>query len=428
MAGMHWQIRTTESYNIYDGLWYAEPVFHTVENRLGVMDDILLGWLPAVDGLGDFVVGQNDSLSGKSGPYSRMRVHWADADTMKIVHMHPNHPFMEAPERPLPVATFGKTNQTIAKAAPDEKFNNGAANSLEDFAIQDGYFDPVTLDVDSTTDSIKQFSGNGFIWLANKDDKLNVLLQNVGGVDNSFGIKNKGNGLQTSQVVGRNSLGFRLPNAVSNSACRGLGYRSWCFTPQINKQKLTFSMVVKTTAPNLNFLSRIGYPGNWQFFSHKVTAIGQKHIVIQFDPTKVKAENLDKPLCIDWFYDAYFDQATFPYSTNVDVVIGSLTVHQGWYSAARLNPAFLLSQFDRQQQAIYGLREYKEYKYRANGEVIFPSPMLNNAYRLYLTSSKTITVTEKTRYGFTYTSNAEDGDEWTLTYSTKIVGDVSDIV
>ena len=430
MAGMHWQIRTTESNIIPDGLWYAEPVFNIIENRLGIMDDIFLGWLPAIDDVNDFVINTKYSLSGKSGPYSRMRMHWDAIDELNVIHMHPNHPYMENSEIPSSIAVFSKTAQTMIKATPDEKFNNGSANSIEDFTIQDGYYEHVTLNVESTTDSVKQYAGNGFIWVDNPSDKFNITLANIGGVDNSFAIKNKNNGNQTFHVVGRNALGIKVEasDAMSHDVCRGIGFRSWCYTPFINTEKLTFSMVLKTSAPNLNFTSRIGYPGNWQFFTHKITSAGQKHIVMQFDPSKIKKENLSKPLCIDWFYDAYYDQGTFPFNTELNIVLGCLSVHYGWYEANRLNPAFMQVQLDRQQQTLYGLREYIEYKYQANGEVIFPSPMLNNGYRLYLTSSKNITVLEKTRYGFSYSSDAEDGEEWSLTYSAKIVGEISDIV
>lgn len=428
MAGERWGLRTTESYDIYDGLWYAEPIFHITDFRLGIMDDVFLAWFPLVEAsTTDFLIADNYRLTGKNSPIS---MHWLEEDTLTFVNLHPNHPYVENEEIPSPILTITETEQRIFKAAADEKLNKGYHNSLEDFTVQYEATDPITILPNTTTNSLKPHAGNGFLWVKNADERLNATLANVGSLDNSFAIKAKNTAFQTWHVVGKNAIGFSFnaTQTVSNNLVRGLGYRSWCYTPNIENKKLTFSMVVDTKAvPGFNFLTRIGYPGNWQFFVTHKTTDGQEQFVFHFDPTKIKEENRGKPLCIDWFYDCYYDQATFPYQTSFDLVFDCLTVHEGHWSIERLNPAFASHQEHRQFSAAYGFHEKQEYAYKPNGEIIFNRPLVSANYRLHLTSLKTMSVS-KTRYGFSYTSNAEPDEEWSFTYSAKVADDVSDVV
>jgi len=440
MAGIRWTIRKTESYQLDDGLWLGEPIFHLVENRLAIMDDVFVGWWPLIDPTTNtMILGQGDALSGKNNGDPHMQINWHTSDEMHISHLHPNHPWFphdpdplhDDNETPVPMLRITSTEQTVRVAGPDERLNNGGANSLESFAVPFEQYEGVEVNKQSITNELKQLGGNGFVWVKNPDDNMGVIVENIGTVDNSLAIKNKGDAKQTWHGVGKNAISFRVPadKAVSNNVGRGLGYRSWVHLPFANQKKLTFSMVVNSySLQDMSFSTRIGYPDNWQLFTSKLVAPGQHHLVFHFDPAKVKEINLNKPLCIDWFYDWFYAFETFPFHTEVKMALASLTVHEGWWEADQLNPSFLSPQEERNNAFCYGFSELKHYAYSPIGEVIFSKPLVSNEYRLALTSTKSITILEKKRSGFVFASDAEEGEEWSFNYYAKVVGDVADIV
>jgi hypothetical protein len=440
MAGTIWEVRTTETYDVYDGLWYAEPIFHINTWQFGVMNDIHLGWWPLVDPTtGYLVMDRRQDLSGKNGGRPAMRIKWHETDAITFIAMHPDYPYaninfnngVEGDHNPTDTFKITADDTTIYRAAPDEKLNNAGANSLEDFFVPFDNLAHYTVNANSKTDTIKQQGGNGFLWVNEADENFNIHISASLTHDHSGAIKNKGDGKQTWAVQGKNGLAFHVTSGmnVSNNIGRGIGYRSWVHTPGANKRKLTFSMVINGFhVPGLRFSTKIGYPGNWQIFETAEDDVGQKHLVFHYDPKKVRKANLDKPLAIDWVYEWHYDKALFPLAKDFYFDFGCMTVHEGWWEPEHLNLAFNSMRESNDYGKSYGFAEVKEYAYRPFGSVIFPKPMATDNYRLALTSSKTMKLTEKSRYGFSYTAEVDDGDEWSFTYFAKVVGDISDVV
>lgn len=432
MAGIIWRVRITENYDLSDGMYYGEMIFNIEDNRFGIMDDIYMGWWPAVDKTtGDFIIPEGWFLSGKGGYQPFIQTSWEFPGELHFRPIQPTHPWVEEHALLDPFLVIKDGEQKVV-AASDEKFNNGAPNSLENFEVSRGDLGyDIHITKDTTTASIKQLSGNGFLWVKSPDPNLNVHVRDVGSIDNALAIKNKGNSFQTWQVKGKNVIGFNVPSAEAlfPNVTRGIGYRSFCFAPDMEKQKLTFSMVANAFGvPGLTFSTRIGYPGNWQMFTTTLTDTGQTHLTFKFDPSKVKAKNLGKPLIIDWFYDWFYQYLTFPMLPEIKFELAALTVHAGWFDAERLNPAFHAPTQENGYATLYGFQDRKVYAYKKRGSVAFDEPLLSDSYRLSLTTDKTMVITEKTRNGFVYESNAEEDTPWTFLYSVKLAGDVSDIL
>lgn len=432
MAGIKWQFRATETYDFTDGMWYGEGVFNSEDNCFGIQDDVYLGWWPKVDrDSGDLTIASKNFFTGKGGTSTSIQVSWEFADELQFRPFHPTYPYVEE-YAIMPYLLSIKADAQSMRLGPDERLNSGYANSLENFEVSRGdmgYDQLITKAV--TTSQIKQLSGNGFVWVKSPDPNLNVHVKEQGSVDNAMAIKNKNDSNQTWQAKGKNVIGFFVPaaDALYPNVTRGIGYRSWVYSPGASEKKLTFSMVANAFGrPGLTFSMRVGYPGNWQLVTVKLDTEFQKHVTLQFDPVKVKDVNRGKPLCIDWFYDWYYDFTTFVPQTGIRFEIGCMTVHEGWIGVERLNPAFHAPTMENAFALQYGFQGRTINAKRPRGSVAFHKPLLTDNYRLSLTSDKKMVITEKTRNGFVYAAEVDDNTDWTFTYSTKVAGDVSDII
>lgn len=435
MAGIRWQIRRTETYDIEDGLYLSEMIVHTDDKRFGIMDDVYLSWWPyiAEDG-SQMTLPSNWLLAGRSGNYfPHTQMSFKTPSEIVFSPVDPKYPYIESTAPVVPPILHLTDAQQTYNIAADERLNNGAPNSLENFDIDKidlGYSIP--LNVNSKTANILQLSGNGFIWVKNPDFNLNISVQDVGTIDNSLAIKNKNTQNNTWAAKGRNVIGFHTPASAGSfsNIGRGVGYRSFVYDPELIARKLTFSFVIDDyLIPGLMFSTRIGYNNNWQLFSTALTGTGQKHVTYFYDPSSVRAANVGNPLAIDWFYDWFYDPSVFPLGQEIKMEIACLGVYDGWVPAAQLNPAYHAFTEENSLASMYGVSARKVYAYQPTGTVTFHTPMLNDGYRLSLKTTKDIKVLEKNRNGFVYYSdNANANEAWTFTYSTKCAGDVSDVM
>lgn len=433
MAGVRWQIRRTDTYNIVDGMWPQEPLFHTGDNRFGVMSDIYLSWFPYIED-DAMRLPTKWTLTGNAGFDRRyMEAVWDIPATFLFRPVHPTHPYFETTDGPLaPIITMSAASQTMT-AGPDERLNHGYANSLENFEIAARDMDySIPLTKTSKTSDISQVSGNGFLWISGASTNFNITVQDNGSIDNSGAIKNNGVQDQTWQAKGKNAIGFQIamPSSSFSNSGRGIGYRSFVFQPDAVNKKLTFSCVINDYHINGGrFSTRIGQPGYWQQVQSVLSGNGQQHLVFYYDPLLMHGDKT-KPLCIDWLFDWYYDTSVYNGAGQlVKLELACMTVHDGWIKPENLNPAFHAYTQDNGYADLYGFSSKKEYAYSPIGTVTFKKPLLQDNYRLALTSQKKMVALEKSRYGFVYQATDAVADEaWSFTYSAKVVGDLSDIV
>lgn len=409
MAGDRWQARVVTSEEPVDGLWLGEIVFNSERNSLGVMSDVWMSWYPNIDpDTNHFVLPQDYVMTGYAGRVKTIDVKWFSTSLQlrplftsehDSFNRHPSGTYRSNYIPYDPVITFDTTAQTY-KSGPDELVNKGCQNSLEHFATDPDFYNQTHV-INRTDAILPQPNCNGYIWKAEEAVEFYVEIKPSTRINQVKGAKNKGTNAGTWNSQGRNVINFTVPanKATTPNVGRGIGYRSWVYLPDIEKKRLTFSMIIYGRE-GLKFSTRIGQPNNYQVYQSQIPASGYLHAVFPYRPERLKPENYGKPLVIDWFYNWYYAEGKFVPNVEQYADISSLQMFEDHYVNFRLNPAYYSQDHDRGMSTYYA-QTHRELAYSYSHNVLFPKPLLNNQYIIKI-SGTTIPyqISEMSRYGF----------------------------
>lgn len=416
MAGERWEVRILDTDDPADGLWLGEMVFNQAKNRFGVMGDVFCSWFPYIHPTtGHFTIPEEYVLTGRAGAVKSIEVAlFGTSVTFKPI-------FSDEPYKPFDafdsIFTVAIANQTY-KAGPDELLNKGAANSLENFSREMSHqVRTFTYTAASTTPNSNQPDCNGYIWIKDPAPEMNVVIKPSPRINQVKGAKNKGTRPQTWNSAGRNVINFTVPadKAISLNAGRGIGYRSWLFTPGIEKLDLTFSMIIYGR-PGTRFSTRIGQPGNWQQYTTQIPAAGYYHAVFPYRAKRLDPKHYGKPLCIDWFYNWHFAESTYVPNVEQYADISSLQVYESIYTGFRVNPAYNSQEFDNSISNMFARRSNRDIAENLKHSVLFSKPLASDSYSISLgtitsiadpTKTVTAVVGERNRYGFNLEFDSE---------------------
>lgn len=430
MAGQRWQARVTTTYDLLDGLWLGEPVFHIEDNRFGIQGDVFTSWFPNVDLVeNQFVLLPKYSVTGRAGATKFVELSFST----NAISIRPIYDDLQYESYNLypPIVTFTLDEQ-VFKLGPDELFNKGGVNSLENFLVSAKFHTRSNaLNFNTKTADIVQPEGNGFIWIKNPTREFDISTAIPNRLSFDFGVRNKQTRDAAFHAQGKAAIEFKIDadKVISPNVGRGVGYRSWVHVPNAEKKKLTFSMIVVADV-GTKFATRIGYPGNYQLFLSKTTSEIQQ-FAFQFDPDKVNPLNYGKPLSIDWMFDWHFDYTNFQANEEKRLTLACLAVVDGWYTANLINASYLNSMQEKSYGALYSVYNQRAIATTAIASVLYPKPLLKDNHSIVINSTREYTILERTKYGFNVAFTYRDDEEieaLPFTYSAFVHGSRSDVL
>lgn len=430
MAGQRWQARITTTYDLADGLWLGEPVFHIEDNRFGIQGDIFTSWFPNIDlDANQFIMQSKYTITGRAGATKYVELSF-DTESISVRPLYDDLQYESYNLYPA-IVTF-TIDEQVFKLGPDELFNNGGANSLENFLVSAKFHTRSNvLTFDSKTADIVQPEGNGFIWIKNPTREFNVSTAIPNRLAFDFGVRNKQSRESAWNAQGKAAIEFKIDadKVISPNVGRGIGYRSWVHVPNAERKRLTFSMIVVGDI-GTKFATRIGYPGNFQLVLSQMTSEIQQ-FTFHFDPSKVNPANYGKPLAIDWMFDWHFDYTNFQANEEKRLTLACLNVVDGWYSPEVVNASYLNTMHEKTYGAFYAVYNQRAIATKAIASVLYPKPLLKDNHSIVIKSTREYTILERSKYGFnvafTYLPD-EEVEDLPFTYSAFVHGSRSDVL
>lgn len=414
MSGTPWLCRLTDTYDFQDGLLLSEFLFHRLDNCIGIHGEVLTAWWPTVnDTL--FTLPIDHVLTGVGYDTKYMEGAWET----NAFHIRPVHDTL-----PYETYTYAEPCLSITDAesslnyGPDDLINNGYYGSLEDFSTtQSSQSAPQQILPTTNTNDIVQPIGNFYFFHKSQYGVSNVFLNDRQAWLELGTRTNK----QTWNSQNKADIALSSYNLQSQHVMYDIGVRSWFHSLPYLDTFMTLAFIINANRP-ISFTSRMGFGSNLREFPQ--TYASDNLYILYYDPAIFPYEK-NQSLSIDWITNLYPN--TFQPFSDLKVTLGGCMAYEGYIPKNLVTSAYLNEVFAQSLAQSYHDRN-TVYVNGKSGSILYSKPLIYNDYEFDLTSNKNVTVTYKDRNGFSYTSNANDGEEWYISYRARVSGDKSGTV
>jgi len=406
MSGFLLQLRTiTNPFAVSDYMFSGEWVYDTVGKRIVTSDGGYYSPLPTISTSPNAYV--LEAGYGITSYDRKTLVNWSTPNTVEFYN------------NLVLTARFSSTSQQIILAA-DGMINRTGPQSLENFfSYPSG--PNVNIHKGSTTFTLLN-GGNIHIGVDSPDVDMdkNVTIMNLRAVSTYDGVRNNlYGGDRSTTLYSRGTTAIK--GTSENPYFDGITMRSYMYYPYKGEYDLTFYAIYRaeTTFP-IRFTTRIGWEGNWQYFT-TILPLGSSNrgpLAFHFEADQILAANKGKTMTIEWVKDLI---CTNNVGTSVarGVALTCLSVFPGYHEAKWITPTFLEYSNDLALCNFYSTQNKTVQIYgRTVSHVNFDVPLISDNYEITAISQDyAYTITSRTRFGFTVVSStAPSTSYWNFTY------------